>query len=127
MLAKSYEDMEFHMAEGPVDTRAVYARIYKDMTGLSLPDEIHQPASFGHLMGGYDAGYYGYLWSKVYAMEITGEFKRDGMTNRTTGLRFRQEVLSQGNMQDGTVLLQNFLGREPGPGAFYERLGIRQG
>lgn len=126
-LAKTYEDMEFHMADGPVDTRAVYARLYNEMTGLNQPDETHQPASFYHLMGGYDAGYYGYLWSKVYAMEITGEFKRDGMTNRSTGMRFRQEVLSQGNIRDGGVLLHNFLGREPGFGAFYERLGIRQG
>ncbi len=126
-LARSYEDMEFHMADGPVDTRAVYARLYKDMTGIPQPDETHQPASFGHLMGGYDAGYYGYLWSKVYAMEITGEFKKDGMTNRTTGMRFRQEVLSRGNIRDGNELLQSFLGRDPGPGAFYDRLGIRQG
>ena len=123
-LAKTYVDMEFHMHDGPVDTRAVYARVYKDMTGIPQPDETHQPASFGHIMGGYDAGYYGYLWSKVYAMEITGEFKKDGMTNRTTGMRFRRDILSQGNLQDGGLLLQTFLDREPGPGAFYGRLGI---
>ena len=75
-------------------------------------------------MGGYDAGYYGYLWSKVYALEIADEFKRDGMTNQTTGMRLRQELLSQGNMQDGGVLLEKFLGHEPGTGAFYRRLGI---
>lgn len=123
-LAKTYEDMEFHMTDGPVDTRAVFAREYEEITGISLPDDIHQPATFSHLMGGYDAGYYGYLWSKVYAMEITGEFKRDGMTNQTTGMRLRQEVLSQGNIRDGNALLRNFLGREPTAGAFYDRLGI---
>ncbi|HOX36156.1 MAG TPA: M3 family metallopeptidase, partial [Methanoregulaceae archaeon] len=124
MLAKTLEDMEFHMADAPPDTQAAYARLYHEMTGLEQPSEVHQPASFGHLMGGYDAGYYSYLWSKVYALEITDTFKRDGMTNRTTGMRFRQEILAQGNIQDGNVLLKNFLGREPGMDAFYHRLGI---
>lgn len=125
-VANTIEDMTFHTADGPVDVTNESRRIYAEMTGIPQPEGIHHPASFSHLMGGYDAGYYGYLWSKVYAMEITGEFKRDGMTNQTTGMRYRQEILSQGNMQDGGVLLFNFLGREPGPGAFYERLGIRQ-
>jgi thimet oligopeptidase len=125
-LANTYEDMTFHMAEGPVDVTNDSRRIYAEMTGIPQPEGIHHPASFGHLMGGYDAGYYGYLWSKVYAMEITSEFKHDGMTNKTTGMRYRQEILSRGNMEDGDVLLHNFLGREPGPAAFYSRLGIRQ-
>ena len=84
----------------------------------------HQPASFGHLMGGYDAGYYGYLWSKVYALNIVNEYKRDGMTNQTLGMKFRQEILSKGNMENGNTLLYNFLGTKPGVGVLYQRLGI---
>jgi len=75
-------------------------------------------------MDGYDAGYYGYLWSKVYALEIVGEFKKDGMTNRTTGMNFRQAILEKGNMVDGNVLLKNFLVREPGVEALYTHIGI---
>ena len=127
LLANTIVDMEYHTADGPVDVTNVSLLIYSEMTGIPQPEGIHHPASFSHLMGGYDAGYYGYLWSKVYALDIAGEFRKDGMTNQTTGMRYRQEILSQGNMQDGGVLLLNFLGREPGPGAFYERLGIRQG
>jgi thimet oligopeptidase len=126
LVANTLVDMEYHTTEGPVDVTNVSRGIYAEMTGIPQPEGIHHPASFSHLMGGYDAGYYGYLWSKVYAMEITGEFKHDGMTNQTTGMRYRQEILSRGNMEDGDVLLHNFLGREPGTGAFYERLGISQ-
>ena len=126
LLANTIVDMEYHTADGPVDVTNVSRRIFSEMIGIPQPEGIHHPASFGHLMGGYDAGYYGYLWSKVYALDIAGEFKKDGMLNQTTGMRYRQEILSQGNMQDGGVLLFNFLGREPGPEAFYERLGIRQ-
>jgi thimet oligopeptidase len=82
-------------------------------------------ASFGHLMGGYDAGYYGYLWSKVYALNIVDAFKRTGMTSRDLGMKFRQEILARGNMEDGSVLLKKFLGKEPGVEALYERLGIK--
>jgi thimet oligopeptidase len=126
IMANSLQDMEYHTAQGPVNVTAVSARVYAQME-MPQAEGIHQPASFGHIMGGYDAGYYGYLWSKVYALEIAETFKHDGMTNQTTGMRFRQEILSQGNMQDGGVLLKNFLLKEPGAEAFYKRLGIANG
>ena len=126
VVINSLEDMRFHTAAGPVNVTEVWYQTYEDITGTRPPAGIHQPASFGHLMGGYDAGYYGYLWSKVYAMEIVDEFKESGMTNRTTGMKFRDEILSKGNMQDGMTLLKNFLEREPGPEALYKHLGIEE-
>jgi len=125
-LAYALEDMRFHTATGPVDVTEVWNETYYEIKGRPIVNGTHQPASFGHLMGGYDAGYYGYLWSKVYALNVVDTFERDGMTNQTTGLKFRNEVLSQGNMQEGTVLLEKFLGKEPGTGALYGFLGIQQ-
>ena len=126
-LANALEDMEYHTAQGPVDVTAVSHRLYREITGIPQPESTHQPASFGHLMGGYDAGYYGYLWSKVYALEITETFRQEGMLNQTTGMRLRQALLSQGNLEDGSALLFNFLGHEPGTAAFNKRLGIVDG
>ena len=85
----------------------------------------HEPATIGHFMGGYDAGYYSYLWAEVYALNVFARFKKDGLFDPATGAAYRHWILEQGNMQDGTVLLSGFLGKEPGMDVFYERLHIR--
>ncbi len=118
------EDMTFHTAKGPVDVTKISDAMYFDIMGLRPIEGGHEPATIGHFMGGYDAGYYSYLWSKVYALNIFDRFRRDGLTNATTGAEYRHWILSQGNMQDGTVLLKGFLGKEPGVDVLYKRLGI---
>ena len=123
-LAYALEDMRFHTATGPVNVTEVWNETYFEIKGRPVLAGTHQPAGFGHLMGGYDAGYYGYLWSKVYALNVVDTFRHDGMTNATTGARFKNDVLSRGNMEDGTVLLTDFLGHEPGTGPLYTYLGI---
>ena len=124
LLLNSLEDMRFHTATGPVDVTEVWYQTHEEITGIRPPTGTHQPASFGHLMGGYDAGYYGYLWSKVYALTIVDAFKETGMTDPALGMKFREEILSKGNMEDGMVLLEQFLGRAPGADALYRHLGI---
>jgi thimet oligopeptidase len=118
------EDMTFHTANGPVDVTNVSNTMYTDILGMQPIEGGHEPATIGHFMGGYDAGYYSYLWSKVYALNIFDKFERDGLTNATTGAEYRRWILAQGNMQDGTVLLKGFLGKDPSVEVFYERLHI---
>ncbi|MGB8218850.1 MAG: M3 family metallopeptidase [Methanoregula sp.] len=125
MLVISTEDMAFHTADGPVDVKGIADKVYRDLMGIPPLEEGHEPATIGHFMGGYDAGYYSYLWAEVYALNVFARFKQDGLFNPATGAAYRHWILEQGNMQDGTILLKGFLGKEPGMDVFYERLHIR--
>jgi Zn-dependent oligopeptidase len=81
-------------------------------------------ASFGHLMGGYDAAYYGYMWSQVFGDDMFSRFETEGVTNPEVGMAYRNEVLGKGGALDADDMLVNFLGRNPSNRAFLEKLGI---
>jgi thimet oligopeptidase len=116
-------DMTLHTQEGPVDVTKTYDELYRQIVGQEPLSGAHFPASFGHLMGGYDAGYYGYLWSEVYAQDMFSQFPAD-LTDAAVGSRYRHAVLEQGNMKDAIDLLREFLGREPNADAFFKKLGL---
>lgn len=83
-------------------------------------------ATFGHLMGGYDAGYYGYLSSLVYSMDMFYTVFKENPMNPLEGRRYRHVVLEKGGSQDEMKTLEEFLGRKPNTAAFFKELGIKE-
>jgi thimet oligopeptidase len=83
-------------------------------------------AYFGHLAGGYDAGYYGYLWAKVMALDMASVFKAapGGFLDVPTGMRLRNEVYGVGNTRDVAESVERFLGRPRSQQAFLEDVGV---
>lgn len=81
-------------------------------------------ASFGHIMGGYDASYYGYMWAEVFGDDMFSRFEEQGVTNPEVGMAYRREVLGRGGALDADEMLVNFLGRDPSNEAFLKKLGI---
>ncbi|THH10464.1 hypothetical protein EW145_g1314 [Phellinidium pouzarii] len=56
--------------------------------------------SFGHITGGYDAGYYGYTYSLVFAADMYATvFKKDPL-DPALGRRYRKEILLPGGSRD---------------------------
>jgi Zn-dependent oligopeptidase len=77
-------------------------------------------------MGGYDAGYYGYLWSKVYAQDMFTVFQSYGLLSPVAGARYRKEILQPGATSEPDALVRNFLGRPLSYDAFYKDIGIHR-
>jgi len=116
-------DMEYHTL-APADSTEVYARAMRDVMGIPIQEGTYPEASFGHLMGGYDAGYYGYLYSEVYAADMYTRFAANGLMDQTTGRAYRDLILSPGGTQSPFSLITKFLGREPTNDAFLKSIGL---
>ena len=117
-------DMTIHSSGEVVDTTAAWQKLQGDIMLMAPTEGAQGQANFGHLMGGYEAGYYGYLWSKVYAEDMFTVFEKEGLESATAGARYRTWILEPGGTQEPDVLIRNFLGREPSKEAFYRSLGI---
>ena len=102
-------------------------QVLKEAADISLlphPEGTFSLSSFGHLMGGYDAAYYGYMWSEVFGDDMFSVFEEKGATNPEVGMAYRREVLERGGSVDADEMLRKFLGREPDNKAFLNKLGI---
>ena len=79
---------------------------------------------FNHIMGGYHAGYYSYIWSEVLDADSVDWFKENGGLKRENGDHFRQTLLSRGGADDAMTLFRKFRGRDPDITPLLERRGL---
>jgi peptidyl-dipeptidase Dcp len=79
---------------------------------------------FSHIMGGYQAGYYAYIWSEVLDADSVEWFKAHGGLTRANGDHFRKSLLSRGGSKDAMELFKEFAGREPQIAPLLERRGL---
>ena len=115
-------DMRYHTARGKVDTTKVYDKMMKKISLIPLSPDCHPQANFGHLMGGYEAGYYSYLWSEVIAQDLFGAFETSGVMNPETGKKYRELILAPGRSCDEAAQVEKFLGRPAGEDAFLKSI-----
>jgi Zn-dependent oligopeptidase len=103
-------DLTLHAVEKEPDLDAAIRESYA-VTQLPYPEGTFMLAGFGHLMGGYDAGYYGYLWAEVIGDDMWGRFEREGVTSPTVGADYRRAVLEPNGSRSGDEMVEAFLGR----------------
>ena len=116
-------DLQFHTSGPEPDLHEIDRKMHA-LTQLEIHEDTFFAASFGHLMGGYDAGYYGYLWSMVYGDDMFSVFEAEGVLSPEVGRRYRKEVLAAGASRDAIDHLRAFLGREPSADAFLRKMGL---
>ncbi len=106
---------------------AVTNKIMSD-TYVTVPQNTGLVASFGHLGGGYDAGYYGYAWADAISADMASVFKKapGGLMDKTVGMRLRNEIYARGGSREIKDSIRAFLQRESSLEPFFEFIGLKK-
>lgn len=115
-------DLTLHTKKNPPEPNKLYRDMVKKYAGIIMPKDSLFPAGFGHL-DGYDAGYYGYMWSNVYAADMFTRFEKEGVMNKKVGANYRTWILEKGGSIEDIELVKGFLGRKPSNKAFLKEIG----
>ncbi len=114
-LAASLLDMKYHTLEAPVNVDIQsFERDYFKQIGL-IPEIVSRYRStyFLHITGGYDAGYYSYIWAAVLDNDAFEAFKEKGIFDKTVADSYRKNILERNGTMDAMQMFVNFRGREP--------------
>ncbi|KAI9598436.1 thimet oligopeptidase-like protein [Syncephalis fuscata] len=118
-------DMTLHSSDEKLDSTVLWSKLREEVTLIKNMSNTWGASTFGHIMGGYDAGYYGYLWSEVFSADMFfSRFEKEGVENPKTGMDYRECILRPGGSVDGSQMLRNFLGRDPTMDAFLHSIGL---
>ena len=93
---------------------------------LSVVPPRYRSTYFSHIMGGYSAGYYSYIWSEVLDADTVEWFKENGGLRRENGDHFRATLLSRGGSVDAMTLFRTFRGGDPDIAPLLERRGLTE-
>ena len=99
--------------------RDLWFKIGNDLLPFKMSNNSYPMCRFDHLMG-YESGYYGYLWSIIYAYDAFSLFEEKGIFNKSLGIKFRKEILEKGGTINGKKMLEIFLGRKTSSATFFD-------
>ena len=91
---------------------------------LDVVPPRYRSTYFSHIIGGYSAGYYSYIWSEVLDADSVEWFKEQGGLSRKNGDHFRNTLLSKGGSEDALTLFKTFRGAEPNIQPLLDRRGL---
>ncbi|KDR67452.1 hypothetical protein GALMADRAFT_273237 [Galerina marginata CBS 339.88] len=114
-------DIKVHIDQNIEDYTHFWCSLRKKMTLLDHDKECPGQSAFSHLIN-YDAGYYGYMYSNVFAADMYATvFKADPL-DPIRGKLYRDKILLPGSSRDELDILQDFLGRPPNSEAYLKQL-----
>ena len=120
-------DMAWH-GQDPSGISDVKIHENKAFEGTKLYPETPETCmstAFAHIFqGGYSSGYYSYKWAEVLDADAFELFKKEGIFNRQTATKFRENVLSKGGTENPMTLYKRFRGAEPDVDALLRRAGL---
>ena len=110
--------------EKPEKSLDVWKRL-ETATPLGFVPGTEFPGTFGHLTGGYAAGYYGYMWAEVIGLDMSSAWKGN-LLDPAVGMRFRKTVLARGGEEPAKQIVERFLGRPVNSEAFFAEITGRR-
>ncbi len=119
-----YAAFDMALATDPKPPLAVWKSL-ESATPLGYVEGTSFPSSFSHIANNYAAGYYGYMWSEVIALDMLFAFKAN-MLDPAVGARYRDTILAQGGQVEEMDMVKRFLGREPSNEAFFQEITGRR-
>ncbi len=125
LLDQAYHQIDASQAPG-ADTILAFEAAALKTAGVDFAPvpPRYRTGYFSHIMGGYSAGYYAYIWSEVLDAGSVEWFKANGGLTRKNGDHFRNTLLSRGGSEDALVLFRDFSGGEPDVRPLLVRRGL---
>ena len=128
-LAASLLDMDYHvLKEVPanLDAMEFEANVMNKRGLLKQIPPRYRSTYFNHTMGGgYTAGYYSYIWAEVLDADAFEAFKETGdIFNQDKAIKYRNNVLTPGAIDDAMDMYKNFRGKEPGTAPLLKNRGL---
>jgi peptidyl-dipeptidase Dcp len=126
-LAAAIVDLDLH-ALGDASKLDVDRFEKETFARIDMPREIvmrHRIPHFQHIMGGYAAGYYSYLWSEVMDADAFLAFEEVGdVFDAKLAKRLHDHIYSAGGSHDAAQAYIAFRGRLPATRALLEGRGL---
>ncbi|MBC34638.1 MAG: peptidase M3 [Bacteroidetes bacterium] len=114
-LAACLLDLAYHTLEEPqkIDVQK-FEKDFLDSKGL-IPEIVarYRSTYFAHIIGGYDAGYYSYIWAGVLDNDAFEAFKEKGIFDQELAASFRDNILAKNGIENAMKMYVDFRGREP--------------
>lgn len=127
-IAASVLDLDWHSIQKP-EKIDVLDFEKKSMERIHLMKEIiprYRSTYFAHIMDGYAAGYYVYLWAAVLDSDAFQAFVDSGdVFNKDLSAKFRKYVLAEGGNDEGMVQYNKFRGQEPSLTPLLKKRGLK--
>ncbi|MGX9719943.1 M3 family metallopeptidase [Stenotrophomonas acidaminiphila] len=125
MLDQSWHQIGVDQVPAPQDVvKFEHDALSKDGIYYAPVPPRYRTTYFSHIMGGYSAGYYAYIWSEVLDANTQKWFRDHGGLSRANGDHFRKTLLSRGGSADAMELFRNFAGHEPQIEPLLEKRGL---
>ena len=100
----------YHRDPADVDFAALWAEISSDYGTIPRLPGTHMETRFGHIVGGYNALYYTYMWSLAISKHLLTAFDTDNLMNPEPARRYRELILAPGGSRDAAEMIAEFTG-----------------